>query len=148
MKACDKKNLAKAAQRFLLLLSLLLSACLGAVANSPGLPQTSSHFSESMRWSDFRTAAQYLQPQLRESFLEQFREDADLHVVDSRMTSVELNEAENRAEAEYVMEYYRLPSSRVKKWFWQQQWILIPGEMTKPDIWLIGNAPPELPWQE
>ena len=148
MKACRRKNPAKAAQRSLLLLCLLLSACLGAVANSPGLPQTSANFSESMRWSDFRTAAEYLQPQLRENFLQQFREDADLHVVDSRMTRVELDESEDRADAEYVMEYYRLPSSRVKKWSWQQQWVLIPGKLAKPDIWLIDNPPPELPWQE
>lgn len=140
--------MAKAAQKLVFLGCLLVSACLGTINAGPGLPQTSSDFSESMRWSDFRTAAHYLQPHLREHFLQQFRDDADLHVVDSRILSVELNDFEDRAEAEYVMEYYRLPSSRVKKWSWQQQWVLIPGKMANPDVWLIENAPPELPWQE
>lgn len=148
MNSWRQRNGTKAAPALLVLACLLLSACLGAVNSGPGLPQTSSNFSESMRWSDFHTAAHFLQPHLRENFLQQFREDKDLHVVDSRVVSVELSEGEDRAEAEYVMEYYRLPSSRVKKWSWQQQWVLIPGKMTKPDVWLIENAPPELPWQE
>jgi hypothetical protein len=148
MRSNLKRSGAKLAQRLLILGSLWLSACLGTIDTGPGLPQISSNFSESMRWSDFRTAALYLQPQVKEVFLEQFHEDPDLHIVDSRMVSVELNEAKDRARAEYVLEYYRLPSSRVKKWYWQQQWALAPGKLAKAGTWLIQNAPPELPWQE
>jgi hypothetical protein len=102
----------------IMFLGVLLSACLGPIDAGPGLPKTSQGFSESMRWQDFQGAALYLQPEVRDLFLERFKEDEDLHVVDSRILKVDLHASEGWAEAEYMMEYYRLPSSRVKKWRW------------------------------
>ncbi|MCW8892319.1 MAG: hypothetical protein OQK50_03490 [Deltaproteobacteria bacterium] len=138
---CNLKSL-------LLLASFLLSACLGPVAGGPGLPKTSEGFSESMRWRDYQSAALYLQPEARSVFLEQFKPDEDLHVVDSRILKVDLHEKEGSAEAEYMLEYYRLPSTRIKKWYWTQRWTLIQEKMTKSGAWLIENAPPALPWNQ
>ncbi|MBN1958712.1 MAG: hypothetical protein JXQ81_00110 [Desulfuromonadales bacterium] len=132
----------------LILLLLVLTACLGPIDAGPGLPKTSQGFSEAMRWRDFQNAALYLQPELRDVFLDQFKQDDDLHIVDSRILKVDLHDNEGWAEAEYVMEYYRLPSSRVQKWQWSQRWRLVQQKMTKPGVWLIENAPPALPWNE
>ena len=131
-----------------LCLGSLLVACLGPAAVGPGLPKTSQGFSESMRWRDYQSAALYLQPHVRTAFLDQFKEDEDLHVVESRMQKIDLHENEGWAEAEYVMEYFRLPSNRVKKWRWTQRWVLIQEKVTKPGVWLIETAPPQLPWNE
>ncbi len=140
----------KTALRFLpVLVALLFCACAGPVEVGPGLPKTVKGFSEALRWRDFQTAALYLQPHAREVFLAAFsRDDEDLHIVDSRILKVDLHDGEGWAEADYQMEYYRLPSSQVKKWRWRQRWVLVREKMTKPGYWLIENPPPALPWNQ
>jgi hypothetical protein len=114
----------------------------------PGLDKISSGFSESMRWRDYQGASAYVHPSARGAFLEQFQEDEDLHVVESHIVSIDMNQGEGQADAVYEMKYYRLPSSRIKKWQWQQQWRLVQEKATKPGVWLIENEPPMLPWRE
>jgi len=133
---------------FLILLCPLLSACLGTVDMGPGLDKVSLGFSESMRWRDYAGAAVYVHPDVRDAFLDQFQVDDDLHVVDSQILSLDMTAGEGLANAVYEMEYYRLPSSRIKKWQWQQQWQLVQEKVTKPGVWLIKNEPPALPWKE
>ncbi|MEE4254785.1 MAG: hypothetical protein V2I50_12160 [Desulfuromusa sp.] len=132
----------------LILLCPLLSACLGTVDMGPGLDKISFGFSESMRWQDFSGAAVYVHPDVRGFFLDQFQEDEDLHIVESQVLSIDMTVGKGQANAVYEMEYYRLPSSRIKKWQWQQQWRLVQEKMTKPGVWLIENEPPVLPWKE
>jgi hypothetical protein len=132
----------------LILLCPLLCACLGTVDMGPGLDKISSGFSESMRWQDFPGAAVYVHPDVRASFLDQFQKDEDLHVVESQILSIDMTPEKGQANVVYEMEYYRLPSSRIKKWQWQQQWRLVQEKMTKPGVWLIENEPPALPWKE
>lgn len=132
----------------LLLLCPLLTACLGTVDVGPGLDKISQGFSESMRWRDYPNAATYLQLDVRDAFLKQFKEDEDLHIVDSSILSIDMHPDEGWADAVYVMEYYRLPSSQVKKWRWEQRWRLIQEKLTKPGVWLIENEPPALPWRQ
>lgn len=132
----------------LILLCPLMSACLGKVDMGPGLDKISSGFSESMRWQDFPGAAVYMNPDVRASFLDQFQEDEDLHVVESQILSIDMTPGKGRANVVYEMEYYRLPSSRIKKWQWQQQWRFVQEKITKPGVWLIENEPPVLPWKQ
>jgi hypothetical protein len=133
---------------FFLLVCLLLTSCLGAADVGTPLSVTSSGFSESMRWSDYQTAGIYMQAQARELFLEQFVEDEDLHIVDSSAVKVDLHEQEGWAEVVYQLDYYRLPSSTIKKWRWTQRWVYVREKATKPGVWLIENGPPALPWNE
>ncbi len=130
------------------LLVLALSACLGLTDSGIGLPKTSEGFGESMRWKDFQTASIYMKADVRDRFLEQFVEDEDLFIVESRVVKVDLHEEEGRADVVYQMQYYRLPSSAIKKWNWTQHWTLERGKATKPGVWLIENEPPQLPWSE
>lgn len=124
---------------------LFLSACTGPMDTGPGLPAISSQFSEAMRWQDYLGAGNYLQTDIRSAFLDQFEQDEDLHVIESRIVSVELNAETGMVEADYRLEYYRLPSMRVKKWQWSQQWQLQSQKGLKSGIWLITNPPPPLP---
>lgn len=131
----------------LMLCSLLLGACAGVLDGSAELPKTGDAFSESMRWKDFQTASLYLQPEAKAEFLEQFVEDDDLHIVSSRIVRAGPIQ-DGRAEVEYQMEYYRLPSGSLKKWRWVQQWSLEREKLTKSGAWLIENSPPPLPWNK
>ena len=87
-------------------------------------------------------------PGVRDAFLERFPEDDDLHVVDSSVTSIDVGENLTQVDVIYVMEYYHLPSSQIKKWRWKQNWRLIKNEASKTEAWLIDNEPPPLPWRE
>lgn len=137
--------------RFFLLLmaaGLLLSACAGPIGKGTStLPLLSDRFNEAMRWQDYRGAAIFLEPQLRAQFLNQFQEDKDLHVVDSQVQNVSFDPDQSQAQVTYLLEYYRLPSTRIDRWIWQQQWRRQPGKLTEKTTWLIHNEPPPLPWQ-
>ncbi len=130
----------------LLLLSLpLLAGCLAALEPAPAIDVVSRSFSESMRWKDFSAAAKYVHSDSRDAFLAQFTVDDDLHVVDSRIDYLNI-EQEDAVTVTYKLEYYRLPSGSIKKWGWEQQWQLL-EEKGKADMWLIMNEPPALPWK-
>lgn len=137
-------------RRLLLLIFFcpLLVSCLGTVDMGPGLGKISFGFSESMRWSDYPGAATYVHPDVREYFLEQFQEDEDFHVVESSISSVTMDVSGKQADVVYVLKYYRLPSTRIQKWRWEQQWQLIQEKVTKSGVWLIENEPPALPWKQ
>jgi len=137
-------------RNFFILLFVLpfLTACLGSSAAGTTPDKPSEGFSESMRWGDYSGAAVYVAPSVRDAFLEQFQEDDDLHVVDSSVSRIDVGKDPNRVVAYYVMEYYHLPSSQIKKWRWKQQWRLIVDEESKDEVWLIDNKPPTLPWRK
>ena len=132
----------------LLFLTPLLAACLGSSSADSTPEKPSEGFSEAMRWSDFPGAAVHMAPGARDAFLEQFQEDDDLHVVDSSVTSIAGGSDSKQIDVIYVMEYYHLPSSQIKKWRWTQHWRLIQDETSKSEAWLIDNEPPHLPWKE
>ncbi|MDX2478891.1 MAG: hypothetical protein QNK24_00985 [Desulfuromusa sp.] len=133
----------------LLVLCQFLTACagVGSVDTAPNMDKVTRGFSESMRWADYPTAATYVHVDVRHVFLEQFPEDDDLHIVESKTLSV-VPQNEERAAAVYEMEYYRLPSTRIKKWRWAQQWRFIQETETQPGGWFIENEPPKLPWDQ
>lgn len=130
---------------FFFFLLVLLSGCSGPIDTGPGLGTISNQFSEAMRWQDYVGAGRSLQKDVRGAFLEQFQRDEDLHVVESRIISIELNTETGTAEADYRLKFYRLPSLRVQKWQWLQHWQLSRQKALKSNTWLIVNAPPPLP---
>lgn len=125
---------------------LTLSACVGG-ANNPGgdLYEQSKHFSEAMRWGDYIGAGSHLQPEVREELLAMFQDNEDLRAVASSVYSIDLEPGADAADVEYRLEYYRLPSMRVKKWAWRQQWKLQHNKGIKSGLWLIVNSPPPIP---
>jgi hypothetical protein len=129
---------------YFLLLPTCLIACAMPVEMGPDLETTSSRFSEAMRWRDFAGAANFLEPGVRAVFLRQFQDD-NLHVIESRIISVQLAENGESATADYLLEYYLLPSNRIKKWHWQQQWQLPGSKGMKSRYWMIQNDPPAFP---
>jgi len=127
------------------LLLAVLCSCVGPFENGPGLQESSARFGEAMRWRDFAGAALFVDPAVQEEFFARFpQDDADLQVVGSRFESLDVDKEQQSAAASYVLEYYRLPSSRVKKLRWLQHWRQYRDNRLEPGLWLIQNAPP--PW--
>lgn len=123
------------------LLCLALSGCARPLSREPDLARTSKLFSEAMRWRDFRNAADLLRPDLREQFLRQFDDD-DLRIVESRILSVRIDEKQQTAETEYRLQYYRLPSTRIRTWRWIQPWVYLDGAESEKG-WRLDDGPPE-----
>jgi len=124
----------------------LLCSCLGPMDSGPTLGESSQRFSEAMRWRDYVGAALFIAPPAQQDFYASFpQDDDDLRVVGSRIESIKVNEDGKTAVAVYLLEYYRLPSSRIKKWRWTQEWQQYHEKITKPGIWLIQNPPPPVP---
>ena len=131
---------------YVLFLALLfLPGCTKPIDTGPGLAVIGEQFSEAMRWQDYIGAANFLQQDVRTAFLAQFEQDEDLHVVESRIVSVEFNTDDGTATADYRLQFYRLPSMRVKKWQWSQRWQLSRQKMLETNSWQIVNSPPALP---
>jgi len=134
----------------LLLLSmacLLLSGCAALTGGeTANLPQIADRFTEAMRWKDWYGAAKFVEAKQRAAFLEQFKEDPDLFVVDSQIQNIQPGAGAGTAESVYQLEYYRLPSSRIERWTWTQEWQQQPGRFYAETVWLINNPPPPLPW--
>ncbi len=131
-----------------LLLTPFLFSCAGSTSAGAKPDKPSEGFSEAMRWRDYSGAAAFVAPEVRAAFLEQFPEDDDLHVVDSSVSTIGPGQDPEEVDVIYVMEYYHLPSSQIKKWRWTQHWRLIKNETDKSEAWLINNKPPVLPWRE
>ncbi|HEY5674745.1 MAG TPA: hypothetical protein VIR78_13625 [Malonomonas sp.] len=129
---------------YFLLLLFSLTACALPRNYGPELEKSSDTFSEAMRWRDYVGAAYFLEPAARGTFLQQFQND-DLFIVDSRVVELQLAESADSATAEYLLEYYLLPSNRIKKWHWQQQWQLPEKNADSDRLWRIKNAPPAFP---
>jgi len=127
-------------------LLLLLTGCVAGAGNPGGdLYEQSRHFSEAMRWGDYLGAGNHLLPEVRDELLAIFQHDEDLRPVASSVYSIDMDAGTDVAEVEYRLEYYRLPSMRVKKWTWHQQWKLQPSKGLKSSLWLIVNSPPPAP---
>jgi len=129
---------------YFLSLLLLLSACALPGNFGPDLDKSSSNFSEAMRWRDYVGAAYFLEVAARDSFLQQFQDD-NLFIVDSRITAITVDESMASASADYLLEYYLLPSNQIKKWHWRQQWQLPEKNTDSDSFWRIVNAPPAFP---
>ncbi len=124
---------------------LLLAGCAGKIDRGPSLAEVGSHFSEAMRWGDYIGAGGHLHQDIREQFVAKFQADEDLHVVESQIFRIDVAPTADAADVEYRMQYYRLPSMRVKKWQWIQQWRRHEKKALKSGVWLIMNSPPEVP---
>ncbi len=138
-------------RHFLLLLFFVAGLSLSGCATLTGgetanLPELTDRFSEAMRWQDWHGAAKFVTAEQRSVFLDQFKEDPDLYVVDSEVLHIFPGAAEGTAEVVYQLQYYRLPSSRIERWKWTQKWQRQPGRLVAETLWLISNPPPPFPW--
>ncbi len=129
---------------YFLTLLVLLNACAMPANFGPDLEQSSSNFSEAMRWRDYVGAAYFLEVAARDNFLQQFQND-NLFVGDSRITGMTLEESLDSATADYLLEYYLLPSNQIRKWHWRQQWQLPEKKTASASFWRIVNPPPTFP---
>ncbi len=130
---------------FLILVMVLLSGCAKKIDLGPGYERTSKHFMQALRWQDYQGAAMFLAAEDRQPFLDIFEPLKDLHIVEATYKYGRLNEKEGRAESELILQYYMLPSTRIKSWAWKIDWVLIPLDTEQRGRWQIQGLPTDFP---
>ncbi len=100
---------------FPLLCCLVVSAC--ATVHQPeidDLKPAVDAFHKSVRWKDFRTAAELVVPERRDSFLKaraKLHDERDLFISDFTLDDARLSKTGNTATAVSHVSWYRLPSN-------------------------------------
>lgn len=79
-------------------------------------------FVYALRWQQFNAAAGFMKPELREDFLDQFKDLKDLTIVDVRLKETLLTDEGRRADTLIEMDYYLLPSATIKTFEIAQTW--------------------------
>lgn len=129
----------------LLLTCLTLTACAAFPQKDLGKIQPlAARFSEAMRWQDYTGAVGFLAAEHRAAFLEQFLDSPDLHVVDSQVLGLIYDDQQQQVTATYALDYYLLPSTRIQRWQWRQQWQRQISPSGRKSSWLITNPAPSL----
>ncbi len=124
---------------------LMQPGCAKKVDLGPGYDKTSKQFLQAMRWKDFQGAAGYLKVDDRQKLLDSFENLKDLNIVEADFHYSRLNKEEQTAKSKIVLKYYLLPSTRIKEWSWEMDWLLIPAGTKKLGAWQVQSAPPQFP---
>ena len=80
-------------------------------------------FVTALRWQRYEAAAEFMKPEHREDFLNQFKPLRDLTIVDVRQLETRLSAEGRRAEVVLEMDYFLLPSVTVKTLRIEQTWV-------------------------
>ncbi len=129
----------------ILLSFVLLGGCARAMRPADGFRSAHTDFSQRLRWKDCGGAGRYLTEPYRSDFLESCRSDGDLQFVLVEVQSVILAEDHRSAETVTLVQYYRLPSTVIKSYHLEQQWVYRQGGGGKFGNWEIDSPFPELP---
>ncbi len=82
---------------------------------------------------------------LQEEFLDRFRDQEDLHIVEVRPEAIRVEPPGSRAKVRMVVEFYNLPSLTVRKISFSQKWALVHGAGSGTPVWRIISPLPPFP---
>lgn len=125
--------------------TFLLSSCGMIVRPGQEFETASRDYVQRLRWMDSAGASRHHSEEYRETFRQHLMELKDLHIVDVRLESVDMQEAEGRAETAIVLEYYLLPSATVKQFRMNQEWAYLGADRYHPGVWRIISPFPVFP---
>jgi hypothetical protein len=123
-----------------LILLLLLSACATPLQPREEFQEARQEFVLRLVWKDYPSAAFFVNEELREDFLSKFDQRSELRIIEMRPEKAEFQgENNSRVMTWSSLDYYRLPSTRIKTFRLRQDW-----ELT-PQGWKIITPFPDLP---
>jgi len=128
-----------------LLVLLALGGCGSMARSSDDLATASRDFCQRLRWKDVHGAARHLAPPYREDFLAAFSGSDDLNIVDVRLESVDQSSSPDEGEVAIVLEYYLLPSVRVREFRFRQTWRYEGGSRYRTGLWQVVTPFPPFP---
>ena len=132
---------------FMVFLGLALLACSGPMQPPVNIGEKSQEdFMSALRWKQYQAAASLMQPEFRQEFIQTFNAFRDdLHISDVRVVNLQVFEEGRRRETAVEMDYYLLPSVRVKTFRFDQIWLYSEGSDSQPEGFFIVTPFPEFP---
>ena len=126
----------------LLTLTLSVSACSVLFPIKDEFERNSKEYGQMLRWQEFEKAAGiYVDPPLRDAYRKRIEAARDVKVVDYRVTSVDCDPEKRTAEVRMELDYYLIPSARVKTVADTQKWRYIEEPGRKG--WRLESLLPE-----
>lgn len=104
-------------------------------------------FLQRLRWQDYSGAANYFSAEQRPSFLTEFLDQKDLHITDVRSVGLDSSDEGLAAKQTVDLEYYALPSLRVRDFRFTLDWSYICEKNNQTGDWKIVNPFPAFPPQ-
>lgn len=127
----------------LLLLALVLAGCRNPYLITQRFEDSSREHNRLMRWQGLeQSCVIFAGDQVKDACLERARAAKDVSVADYRVTSTELDVDKGTATVRVEVDYFILPSTRLKTLVDEQQWRYVEdGE--KGNRWFLATPPPE-----
>lgn len=127
----------------LLLLTLILSGCRNPYLIAQRFEDSSREHNRLMRWQGLeQSCVIFAGDQVRDACLERARAAKDVSVADYRVTSTELDVDRGTATVRMEVDYFVLPSTRLKTVEDVQEWRYVEEE-ERGSRWLLVTPPPE-----
>lgn len=135
--------------RLLMVLALLvaLAGCSGLQMDTPNksFEAENRDFLQRLRWKDIPGAAKHVSKPRRKAFRDHFGGQDDLNIADVRLESADFTKDGEEVESVVVVEYYRLPSTRVQTHRYEVRWTFFDQDQPTPVGWQITSDIPPLP---
>lgn len=110
----------------LLLLTAVLAGSTGCHTNAmvaEQLDRSSRDYNQMLRWREFENACTtFAEKGFREECLKRSMDDRDVSITDYRIRSREIDVEKGEATLVVEIDYYRLPSNRVRTVIYRQKW--------------------------
>jgi len=123
---------------------LLLMSC--GMASSPRseFSTVNRNFVNGLRWMNFAAVATMMDSEKGEVFLQKWTDSKeDLHITDVRMEKMTYSEDRFSLTSSAVIEYYRLPSTLIRKHSFDMHWIYEGHSRYHLGEWkLVSDVPP------
>jgi hypothetical protein len=132
------------AVRLMLLLCLLVigSACSLLFPIKDEFERNSKDYSKMLRWQEFERAVDlYVDPSLRDDYRKRIEAARDIKVVDYRIKNVVCDPEKRKAEVKAELDYYIMPSTKVKTVVDMQKWRYV--EEADQKRWRLETLLPE-----
>jgi hypothetical protein len=129
----------------LLLLLLVLAGCGMLARPQADFAPAIENFTQRLRWLDLADAAQFLEPEYRSSFLEQFDALDGLRITEVRFQVRDQPGGSATVESQLEIDYYLLPSVTIKSRRLRLAWNYVGEDRWHPGSWQIVGPFPVFP---
>ncbi|AJF05529.1 hypothetical protein GSUB_01590 [Geoalkalibacter subterraneus] len=131
---------------FLLLATLILSACQSTLTPQKDLHSTLGRFAQALRWGDHGAVASYfVDAEEGRAFIERQRDRGQINVTEVRIVDIVPSDEGLRAEVTLEIEYYELPSASLRRFDTVQHWKAAGIDNTGQGRWLLETPFPPFP---
>ena len=120
---------------------IIAAACSLNMAMQQDFAKSSEDYNRSLRWGEFEKASLYVPESGFDAFMKKVSRSKDVKVVDLRTLRINFDKKKGEAKVRVEIDYYRLPSMKVKTLIDTQKWMYVEEKGEK--IWRLETLLPD-----